>query len=186
MPSSLYTWVSLWITRENTSKVKNRQKKMGSSLLLYSPLCWAVVSSLTFYAQSGNADLEFESLFSPGKGLTPAHSPLLPFVVSERKRGFSPNSLFLKRWVALELEEVFCSKMRMRILKLLFQCSQLNTTDLARRLGANYAVTLRHLILLKNEDVVEERLGGRTRFFRFKNSLRTQTVSRLLKEWESQ
>jgi DNA-binding transcriptional ArsR family regulator len=86
----------------------------------------------------------------------------------------------------LELEEVFCSKMRMRILKLLFQCSQLNTTDLARRLGANYTSTLRHLILLKNEDVVEERLGGRIRFFRFKNSLRAQAVSRLLEEWESQ
>jgi len=74
----------------------------------------------------------------------------------------------------------------MSILKLLFQCGQLNTTDLARRLGANYAVALRHLILLKNEDVVEERVSGRTGFSRFKNSLRAQTVSRLLEEWESQ
>ena len=86
----------------------------------------------------------------------------------------------------MELEEVFCSKMRMHNLRLMFQCSQLNTTDLACRLGANYAVTLRHLILLKNEDVVEERMGGRTRFFRFKNSLKAQAVSKLLEEWESQ
>jgi DNA-binding transcriptional ArsR family regulator len=55
----------------------------------------------------------------------------------------------------------------MLILKLLFQCGQLNTTDLARRLGSNYTSTLRHLILLKNEDVVEERVSGRTRFFSF-------------------
>jgi DNA-binding transcriptional ArsR family regulator len=87
---------------------------------------------------------------------------------------------------ALELEDVFCSKTRMRILKLLFQCGQLNTMDLARRLGANYTSTLRHLILLKNEDVVVERVSGRTRFFRFKNSLKAQVVSKLLEEWENQ
>jgi DNA-binding transcriptional ArsR family regulator len=74
----------------------------------------------------------------------------------------------------------------MRILKLLFQLSQLNTTDLADRLGVNYATTLRHLVLLKNEDVVEERVSGRTRFFRFKNTLKAQAVTMLLEEWESQ
>jgi DNA-binding transcriptional ArsR family regulator len=74
----------------------------------------------------------------------------------------------------------------MRILKLLFQCGQLNTTGLARRLGANYTSTLRYLILLKNESVVEERVSGRTRFFRFKNSLKAQAVSKLLEEWENQ
>jgi predicted ArsR family transcriptional regulator len=74
----------------------------------------------------------------------------------------------------------------MRVLKLLFQCGQINITDLARRLGANYTGTLRHLILLKNEDVVEERVSGRTLFFRFKNSLKAQEVSKLLEEWESQ
>jgi DNA-binding transcriptional ArsR family regulator len=74
----------------------------------------------------------------------------------------------------------------MRILKLLFRLGQLNTTDLAERLGVNYATTLRHLILLKNEDVIEERVSGRTRFFRFKNSLKAQAVSKLIEAWESQ
>ena len=86
----------------------------------------------------------------------------------------------------MKLEDIFCSKTRMRILKLLFQCGQLNTTNLANRLGANYATALRHLILLKNEDVIEERVSGRTRFFRFKNSLKAQAVSKLLEEWENQ
>jgi DNA-binding transcriptional ArsR family regulator len=74
----------------------------------------------------------------------------------------------------------------MKALKLLFRCGQLNTTDLASRLGANYASTLRHLNLLKDEDVVSERVSGRTRFFRFKNSLKAQAVVKLLEEWESQ
>jgi DNA-binding transcriptional ArsR family regulator len=74
----------------------------------------------------------------------------------------------------------------MRILKLLSQCGQLNTTDLARRLGTNYTSTIQHLVLLKNEGVVEERVSGRTRFFRFKNSLKAQAVNKLLEEWEKQ
>jgi DNA-binding transcriptional ArsR family regulator len=74
----------------------------------------------------------------------------------------------------------------MKVLKLLFRCGQLNTTDMARRLGVNYATTLSHLTLLKKEGIVMDRLSGRTRFFRFKNSLKAQAVSKLLEEWESQ
>jgi DNA-binding transcriptional ArsR family regulator len=84
----------------------------------------------------------------------------------------------------LDLEDVFCSKIRMRILKLLFKLRQLNTSDLAHRLGVNYATTLRHLSLLKNEGVVEERLSGKTRFFRFTNTIKARAVMKLLEEWE--
>jgi DNA-binding transcriptional ArsR family regulator len=107
-------------------------------------------------------------------------------VFSERKQGSTQTPFFLTGDLSLKLEDVFCSKTRMRVLKLLFQLGQLNTTDLADRLRVNYATTLRHLIPLKKEDVVEERVSGRTRFFRFKNSLRAQTVTMLLEKWESQ
>jgi DNA-binding transcriptional ArsR family regulator len=84
----------------------------------------------------------------------------------------------------LDLEDVFCSKTRMRILKLLFKLGQLNTSDLAHKLGANYATTLGHLSLLKSEGIVTERLSGKTRFFRFTKTLKAQAVMRLLEEWE--
>ena len=84
----------------------------------------------------------------------------------------------------MELEDVFCSKIRMRILRLLFRLGQLNTSDLAHRLGTNYATTLRHLILLKKEGVVTERRSGKTRFFRFTKTLKAQAVMKLLEEWE--
>ena len=84
----------------------------------------------------------------------------------------------------MDFEDVFCSKTRMRILKLLFKFGQLNTSDLAHKLGANYAITLRHLILLSTESVVTERLSGKTRFFRFTKTLKAQAVMRLLREWE--
>jgi DNA-binding transcriptional ArsR family regulator len=92
--------------------------------------------------------------------------------------------LFSKKVTKLEFEDVFCSKTRMKILKLLFKLGQLNTSDLAHRLGANYATTLRHLALLEREDVIAERLSGKTRFFRFTNSLKARTVMKLLEEWK--
>jgi DNA-binding transcriptional ArsR family regulator len=73
----------------------------------------------------------------------------------------------------------------MRILKMLFNLGQLNISDIAHRLGANYATTLRHLSLLKKEGVVTERRSGRTRFFRFTRTLKAQAVMKLLEEWEA-
>lgn len=64
----------------------------------------------------------------------------------------------------MDLEDVFCSKTKIKLLKLLFNLGQLNTSDLARRLGTNYETTLWHLSLLKEEGVVKQRLSGRTRF----------------------
>jgi DNA-binding transcriptional ArsR family regulator len=84
----------------------------------------------------------------------------------------------------LNLEDVFCSKIRMRILKLLFNLGQLNTSDLAHRLGANYATTLKHLTLLKKEGVVSEKRSGNTRFFRFTKTLKARAIMKLLDEWE--
>jgi DNA-binding transcriptional ArsR family regulator len=72
----------------------------------------------------------------------------------------------------------------MRILKLLFKLGQLNTSDLACRLGANYETTLRHLTMLEKEGVVTQRVSGKTRFFRFTNTLKARGVMKLLEEWE--
>ena len=55
---------------------------------------------------------------------------------------------------------------------------------MARRLGANYATTLSHLTLLKNEGVVTDRLSGKTRFFRFTSMRKAGAVMKLLEEWE--
>lgn len=85
----------------------------------------------------------------------------------------------------MELEDFFCSKVRMKILKLLFRLGQLNTSDLARRLGANYETTLKHLALLERESLIEQRLSGRTRFFRFANGEKAQAIMKLLEEWEN-
>ncbi len=84
----------------------------------------------------------------------------------------------------MDLEDVFCSKTRMKILKLLFKLGQLNTSDLAHKLGTNYEVMLRHLSLLEKEGIVTQRLSGKTRFFRFANTVKAQAIMELLEEWD--
>ncbi len=83
----------------------------------------------------------------------------------------------------MDLEDIFCSKTRMKILKLLFKLGQLNTSDLARRLGANYVATKRNLVLLEKEGIVLSRLSGRANFFRFANTLKARAIIRLFEEW---
>jgi predicted ArsR family transcriptional regulator len=55
----------------------------------------------------------------------------------------------------LNVEDVFCSRTRTKILKLLFQYDQLNTSDVAKRVGINYETALRNLQLLENEGLVK-------------------------------
>jgi len=85
----------------------------------------------------------------------------------------------------VDFEDVFCSKTRMKILKLLFRLGQLNTSDLAHRVGTNYACMLKHLALLEKENLIVQRFSGRIRFFRFANSVKARATMKLLEEWET-
>lgn len=84
----------------------------------------------------------------------------------------------------MDLEDVFCSKTRMKILKLLFRYGQLNTSGIMRKLGANYRITAENLALLESEGVVEHRNSGRTRFFRLTNTIKAKSTMKLLEAWE--
>lgn len=67
---------------------------------------------------------------------------------------------------------------------MLFHCGQLNTSDIANKLGTNYNTALRNLSLLENEGVVLHKVSGRSRFFRFSNTIKSKAVIELLEEWE--
>lgn len=113
------------------------------------------------------------------------HSPQRFKLFSGRIQGFRKTQLsFLKTVIEVYLEDVFCSKTRMKILKTLFQCGQLNTSDIANRLGTNYDTALRNLILLENEGIVLHKVSGRIRFFRFSNTIKSKAVIELLEEWD--
>jgi DNA-binding transcriptional ArsR family regulator len=84
----------------------------------------------------------------------------------------------------MELEEVFSSKSRMKILKLICKLGQLNVSDVARRLKLNYASTSEHLKVLESEGILQERRYGRVRMYRFSEGAKAKTVVGLIEAWE--
>lgn len=86
---------------------------------------------------------------------------------------------------AMEIEAVFSSKPRMKILTLISRLGTLNVTDIARRINLNYTATNRHLKLLEGEGVLQQRVYGRIRMYRFnQGSPKAKAVQNLIDTWE--
>ncbi len=85
----------------------------------------------------------------------------------------------------MEFEEVFSSKPRMKILKIISRLGSLNVSDIARRIHLNYSTTNQHLILLENEKILQQRVYGRIRMYRFmENSPKAVAVQNVIDIWE--
>jgi len=85
----------------------------------------------------------------------------------------------------LEIEEVFSSKPRMKILKLLSRLGALNVSDIAKRIGLNYTATNEHLRLLESEGILVQRVYGRIRMYRYNDaSAKAKAVQNLVETWE--
>jgi predicted transcriptional regulator len=87
----------------------------------------------------------------------------------------------------MELEDVFSSKLRMRILKLVYELGSLNVSDVARRLGSNFAATSEHLKVLEAEGILQELAYGRVRMYRFnEGAAKAKAVRNLIEAWEQE
>ena len=85
----------------------------------------------------------------------------------------------------MEIEEVFSSKPRMKILRLIFRLGALNISDIARRIKLNYTTTNKHLKLLESEGILQQRVYGRIRIYKFSNvSRKALAVQSLIEVWE--
>jgi DNA-binding transcriptional ArsR family regulator len=85
----------------------------------------------------------------------------------------------------LELEEVFSSKPRVKILKLIYSLGSLNVSDIARRLKMNYTSTAEHLKILEEEGILHVHTYGRVKMYRFnEGSTKAKAVATLIEVWE--
>lgn len=85
----------------------------------------------------------------------------------------------------MDLEEVFSSKLRMRILKLIYDLGSLNVSDIARRLNTNFTLTSQHLKVLEVEGILQVLVYGRVRMYRFnEGSAKAKAVQNLIETWE--
>jgi len=85
----------------------------------------------------------------------------------------------------MDMEDFFSSKVRIKILKILWQVGELNISGIARRLGVNYETTNKHLKVLENEGMVQHKRFGRIRIYRLnEHSPKTRLMQNLLEVWE--
>jgi DNA-binding transcriptional ArsR family regulator len=87
----------------------------------------------------------------------------------------------------LNLEDVFSSRQRMKILKLVARLGELNVSDVARRIGVNFTTTSRHLQVLESEGILQQRTYGRIRMYRFNQaSPKAKAVQALIETWDEE
>lgn len=83
------------------------------------------------------------------------------------------------------MEDVFSSRLRVKILKIIAQVGELNVSEIARRLSVNYTVTNNHLKILENEGILEHKTFGRIRLYRFNEfSPKAKAIQKLIEVWE--
>jgi len=85
----------------------------------------------------------------------------------------------------MAIENVFSSKGRVKILRILSEIGELNISEIARRAGLNYATTNQHLQILENFKLVRHKTFGRIRIFRFnEENPRAKMIGQLMDFWE--
>ncbi len=86
----------------------------------------------------------------------------------------------------MSVEEVFSSKGRVKILRILVDLGELNISDIARRAGLNYTTTNQHLRVLEDSGIVRHKNFGRIRIFRFnEESPRARMIRELVDGWDT-
>jgi len=87
----------------------------------------------------------------------------------------------------MNVEDVFSSKLRMKILKALYDIGELNVSDFARRLGVNYASANKHLKVLEHEGILQRKMFGRICMYRYNDqSAKARIVQSLIEVWEKE
>ena len=87
----------------------------------------------------------------------------------------------------MKIEDVFCSKIRMKILTILNNVGELNVSEIARRLKINYVSASTHMRTLEGEEIVQHKMFGRIRLYRLnEQSPKAKAVQNLIDVWEHQ
>jgi DNA-binding transcriptional ArsR family regulator len=81
-----------------------------------------------------------------------------------------------------DVEDVLCSKTRLKILKLLMQLELLTIFEIAKRTTVNYASAKAHLEILENDNIlVHFMFGKRIRYY--KDSPIAQAIKELIEAY---
>ncbi|UCE95569.1 MAG: winged helix-turn-helix transcriptional regulator [Candidatus Bathyarchaeota archaeon] len=83
------------------------------------------------------------------------------------------------------IEDIFSSRGRVRILRILFEIEELNISEIARRAGLNYTTTNQHLQMLEKAGLIRHKSFGRIRIYRFnEENAKVRVIKDLMAVWE--
>ncbi len=84
------------------------------------------------------------------------------------------------------IEDILSSKGKVKILKVLAQMGELNISGIAKRSGLNHSTARQHLKFLEEAGIVQEKVFGRIRIYRYKSeNFRARALKKLFDLWEA-
>jgi len=84
--------------------------------------------------------------------------------------------------LTLNLETLFCSKARAKIIKILAINGELNISKIIKLTKLNHKIVITHLKYLIEEGIVQEKRYGKIRIFRFKEeNIKAKYIKNLIK-----
>lgn len=92
----------------------------------------------------------------------------------------------LQTQTKIPIEELFSSRGRIKIIRELATSSELNITELCKRVGLNHSSTKQHLEVLMKTGLIEEKVFGRIKIYRYRiEDMRARSLRNLFDLWES-
>lgn len=86
----------------------------------------------------------------------------------------------------VDFEEMFSSKGRTKIIKLLALRNELNISKIVKLTRLNHMSVKKHLIFLKNTGFIQEKQFGRIKIYRYKKeNMKAKALRNLILYWES-
>jgi DNA-binding transcriptional ArsR family regulator len=83
-----------------------------------------------------------------------------------------------------DIEDVFCSRTRLKVLKVLMESELLTVSEIARRTAVNYVSARTHLETLENGNILTHLMfGKRIRYYKFKDSPIAKAVKDLIEAY---
>ena len=84
------------------------------------------------------------------------------------------------------IEEIFSSRGRIKVLQILAEEGELNISEIARRANLNHGSCSNHLKELANKNVLQEKVFGRIRIYRFRiENIKIRALKNLFDLWDS-
>ena len=85
----------------------------------------------------------------------------------------------------IAIEEVFSSRGRVKIIRVLAKINELNISEIARQANLNHSTACQHLEFLEKAGLIQKKVFGRIKIYRFRlENIRAKAIKYLFDLWD--